>query len=144
MRCSNNKLLKCLQFKAICFPQPLLKQSPWSNHQSSGWGTGSMSWGALHGRDHRRAGNVGIPGAVSQISPLKKPFSGNVIAPPKFTRSTPSLTPKSWIEDNVFRTDNNSNTLLPLQVRMVCRWLISHVNLSEWETSVGVAGVWEN
>ncbi|XP_024597559.1 cytoplasmic polyadenylation element-binding protein 2 isoform X1 [Neophocaena asiaeorientalis asiaeorientalis] len=99
--------------------QPLLKQSPWSNHQSGGWGTGSMSWGAMHGRDHRRTGNMGIPGTMNQISPLKKPFSGNVIAPPKFTRSTPSLTPKSWIEDNVFRTDNNSNTLLPLQVRMV-------------------------
>ncbi|XP_007948278.1 cytoplasmic polyadenylation element-binding protein 2 [Orycteropus afer afer] len=96
---------------------PLLKQSPWSNHQNSGWGTGSMSWGAMHGRDHRRTGNMGIPGTMNQISPLKKPFSGNVIAPPKFTRSTPSLTPKSWIEDNVFRTDNNSNTLLPLQVR---------------------------
>ncbi|XP_058156880.1 cytoplasmic polyadenylation element-binding protein 2 isoform X8 [Dasypus novemcinctus] len=97
--------------------QPLLKQSPWSNHQNSGWGTGSMSWGAMHGRDHRRTGNMGIPGTMNQISPLKKPFSGNVIAPPKFTRSTPSLTPKSWIEDNVFRTDNNSNTLLPLQDR---------------------------
>uniref|UniRef100_A0A2I2YRC3 Cytoplasmic polyadenylation element binding protein 2 n=1 Tax=Gorilla gorilla gorilla TaxID=9595 RepID=A0A2I2YRC3_GORGO len=100
-----------------CTGLPLLKQSPWSNHQSSGWGTGSMSWGAMHGRDHRRTGNMGIPGTMNQISPLKKPFSGNVIAPPKFTRSTPSLTPKSWIEDNVFRTDNNSNTLLPLQVR---------------------------
>ncbi|XP_074848610.1 cytoplasmic polyadenylation element-binding protein 2 isoform X6 [Carettochelys insculpta] len=97
--------------------QPLLKQSPWSNHQSSGWSTGNMSWGGMHGRDHRRTGNMGIPGTMNQISPLKKPFSGNVIAPPKFTRSTPSLTPKSWIEDNVFRTDNNSNTLLPLQDR---------------------------
>uniref|UniRef100_A0A8D2IKA7 Cytoplasmic polyadenylation element binding protein 2 n=2 Tax=Varanus komodoensis TaxID=61221 RepID=A0A8D2IKA7_VARKO len=97
--------------------QPLLKPSPWSNHQSSGWSTGNMSWGSMHGRDHRRTGNMGIPGTMNQISPLKKPFSGNVIAPPKFTRSTPSLTPKSWIEDNVFRTDNNSNTLLPLQDR---------------------------
>ncbi|XP_015718247.1 cytoplasmic polyadenylation element-binding protein 2 isoform X1 [Coturnix japonica] len=96
--------------------QPLLKQSPWSN-QSSGWSTGNISWGGMHGRDHRRTGNMGIPGTMNQISPLKKPFSGNVIAPPKFTRSTPSLTPKSWIEDNVFRTDNNSNTLLPLQDR---------------------------
>ncbi|XP_010575185.1 PREDICTED: cytoplasmic polyadenylation element-binding protein 2 [Haliaeetus leucocephalus] len=97
-------------------PKPLLKQSPWSN-QSSGWSTGNISWGGMHGRDHRRTGNMGIPGTMNQISPLKKPFSGNVIAPPKFTRSTPSLTPKSWIEDNVFRTDNNSNTLLPLQDR---------------------------
>ncbi|XP_071412882.1 cytoplasmic polyadenylation element-binding protein 2 isoform X1 [Pithys albifrons albifrons] len=96
--------------------QPLLKQSPWSN-QSSGWSTGNISWGGMHGRDHRRTGNMGIPGTMNQISPLKKPFSGNVIAPPKFTRSTPSLTPKSWIEDNVFRTDTNSNTLLPLQDR---------------------------
>uniref|UniRef100_A0A7N5K2J3 Cytoplasmic polyadenylation element binding protein 2 n=1 Tax=Ailuropoda melanoleuca TaxID=9646 RepID=A0A7N5K2J3_AILME len=98
-------------------PPPPPLHCPGRNHQSSGWGTGSMSWGAMHGRDHRRTGNMGIPGTMNQISPLKKPFSGNVIAPPKFTRSTPSLTPKSWIEDNVFRTDNNSNTLLPLQVR---------------------------
>uniref|UniRef100_A0A7N4PS63 Cytoplasmic polyadenylation element binding protein 2 n=1 Tax=Sarcophilus harrisii TaxID=9305 RepID=A0A7N4PS63_SARHA len=102
---------------AALSPQPLLKQSPWSNHQSSGWSTGSVAWGAVHGRDHRRAGTMGIPGPLNQISPLKKPFSGNVIAPPKFTRSTPSLTPKSWMEDNVFRTDSNSNTLLPLQDR---------------------------
>uniref|UniRef100_A0A8C2ZZS7 Cytoplasmic polyadenylation element binding protein 2 n=1 Tax=Cyclopterus lumpus TaxID=8103 RepID=A0A8C2ZZS7_CYCLU len=41
----------------------------------------------------------------------------NVIAPPKFPRSAGSLGPKSWIEENVFRTDGNSNTLLPLQER---------------------------
>ncbi|XP_068133673.1 cytoplasmic polyadenylation element-binding protein 2 isoform X2 [Hyperolius riggenbachi] len=96
--------------------QPIVKQSPWSSHQGSGWSTGSMSWGGMHGRD-RRTSNMGIPGTMNQISPLKKPFSGNVIAPPKFTRSTTSLTPKSWIDDNVFRTDNNSNSLLPLQDR---------------------------
>ncbi|XP_063778901.1 cytoplasmic polyadenylation element-binding protein 2 isoform X2 [Pseudophryne corroboree] len=96
--------------------QPLVKQSPWTSHQGSGWSTGSMSWAGMHGRD-RRTANMGIPGTMNQISPLKKPFSGNVIAPPKFTRSTPSLTPKSWIDDNVFRTDNNSNSLLPLQDR---------------------------
>uniref|UniRef100_A0A2K5BWJ9 Cytoplasmic polyadenylation element binding protein 2 n=1 Tax=Aotus nancymaae TaxID=37293 RepID=A0A2K5BWJ9_AOTNA len=116
--------------------QPLLKQSPWSNHQSSGWGTGSMSWGAMHGRDHRRTGNMGIPGTMNQISPLKKPFSGNVIAPPKFTRSTPSLTPKSWIEDNVFRTDNNSNTLLPLQVRMDRNRMYDSLNMHSLENSL--------
>ncbi|XP_075050774.1 cytoplasmic polyadenylation element-binding protein 2 isoform X2 [Mixophyes fleayi] len=96
--------------------QPLVKQSPWTSHQGSGWSTGSMSWAGMHGRD-RRTANMGIPGTMNQISPLKKPYSGNVIAPPKFTRSTPSLTPKSWIDDNVFRTDNNSNSLLPLQDR---------------------------
>ncbi|XP_040191374.1 cytoplasmic polyadenylation element-binding protein 2 isoform X2 [Rana temporaria] len=95
---------------------PIVKQSPWSSHQGSGWSTGSMSWGGMHGRD-RRTSNMGMPGTMNQISPLKKPYSGNVIAPPKFTRSTSSLTPKSWIDDNVFRTDNNSNSLLPLQDR---------------------------
>lgn len=88
-----------------------------------------MSWGGMHGRD-RRTSNMGMPGTMNQISPLKKPYSGNVIAPPKFTRSTSSLTPKSWIDDNVFRTDNNSNSLLPLQVRMVCSTLhLVHISL---------------
>ncbi|XP_060102164.1 cytoplasmic polyadenylation element-binding protein 2 isoform X2 [Heteronotia binoei] len=116
--------------------QPLLKPSPWSNHQNSGWSTGNMSWGSIHGRDHRRTGNTGIPGTMNQISPLKKPFSGNVIAPPKFTRSTPSLTPKSWIEDNVFRTDSNSNTLLPLQVRMDRNRMYDSLNMHSLENSL--------
>ncbi|MEJ1274548.1 hypothetical protein NN561_005434 [Cricetulus griseus] len=55
--------------------------------------------------------------AAAEQLPSHHPGGGTNAAPPKFTRSTPSLTPKSWIEDNVFRTDNNSNTLLPLQVR---------------------------
>ncbi|XP_067228285.1 cytoplasmic polyadenylation element-binding protein 2 isoform X3 [Chanodichthys erythropterus] len=88
--------------------QPMMKQSPWGSHQGSGWSSGGMSWG----RDHRR-----VPGSLNQISPMKKPFSSNVIAPPKFPRSAGSLGPKSWIEENMFRTDNNSNTLLPLQDR---------------------------
>ncbi|XP_062899487.1 cytoplasmic polyadenylation element-binding protein 2-like isoform X1 [Mobula hypostoma] len=98
--------------------QPIMKQSPWNSHQSSGWSAG-VSWGGLQTRDHRRTGGVGMPTTMNQISPLKKPFSSNIIAPPppKFPRSAPTLTPKSWIEDNVFRTDNNSNTLLPLQDR---------------------------
>ncbi|XP_051892702.1 cytoplasmic polyadenylation element-binding protein 2-like isoform X2 [Pristis pectinata] len=96
--------------------QPIMKQSPWNSHQSSGWSAG-VSWGGMQTRDHRRTGGVGMPTTMNQISPLKKPFSSNIIAPPKFPRSAPTLTPKSWIEDNVFRTDNNSNTLLPLQDR---------------------------
>ncbi|XP_030642070.1 LOW QUALITY PROTEIN: cytoplasmic polyadenylation element-binding protein 2 [Chanos chanos] len=60
---------------------------------------------------------MGIPGSVTQVSPMKKPFSSNVIAPPKFPRSSGSLGQKSWMEENVFRTDSNSNTLLPLQDR---------------------------
>ncbi|RXM34581.1 Cytoplasmic polyadenylation element-binding protein 2 [Acipenser ruthenus] len=96
---------------------PVMKQSPWNSHQGSGWNSGGMSWGGMHGRDHRRPGGMGIPGTMNQISPMKKPFSSNIIAPPKFPRSAASLTPKSWIEDNVFRTDSNSNTLLPLQDR---------------------------
>ncbi|XP_059383200.1 cytoplasmic polyadenylation element-binding protein 2 isoform X4 [Carassius carassius] len=93
--------------------QPMMKQSPWGSHQGSGWTSGGVSWG----RDHRRGGSMGVPGSVNQISPMKKPFSSNVIAPPKFPRSAGSLGPKSWIEENMFRTDNNSNTLLPLQDR---------------------------
>lgn len=62
---------------------------------------------------------MGLPGSVSQASPMKKPFSSNVIAPPKFPRSGGSLGPKSWIEENMFRTDSNSNTLLPLQVNVL-------------------------
>ncbi|XP_048864533.1 LOW QUALITY PROTEIN: cytoplasmic polyadenylation element-binding protein 2 [Brienomyrus brachyistius] len=101
--------------------QPMMKQSPWSSHQGGGWSSAGVSWGGVHGRDHRRGGGMGVPGTVNQISPMKKPFSSSVIAPPKFPRSTAgtaaSLTPKSWMEDNVFRTDSNSNTLLPLQDR---------------------------
>ncbi|XP_018525508.1 cytoplasmic polyadenylation element-binding protein 2 isoform X1 [Lates calcarifer] len=93
--------------------QPLVKQSPWGSHQGNGWGSTGMSWG----RDHRRGSGMGVPGSVSHVSPLKKPFSSNVIAPPKFPRSGGSLGPKSWIEENMFRTDSNSNTLLPLQDR---------------------------
>ncbi|CAJ1059934.1 LOW QUALITY PROTEIN: cytoplasmic polyadenylation element-binding protein 2-like [Xyrichtys novacula] len=93
--------------------QPMVKPSPWGGHQGNGWGSGGMSWG----RDHRRGSGMGVPGSVSHISPLKKPFSSNVIAPPKFPRSAGSLGPKSWIEENMFRTDSNSNSLLPLQDR---------------------------
>ncbi|KAM5193384.1 cytoplasmic polyadenylation element-binding protein 2 isoform 2-T2 [Mantella aurantiaca] len=115
--------------------QPIVKQSPWNSHQGSGWSTGSMSWGGMHGRD-RRTSNMGMPGTMNQISPLKKPFSGNVIAPPKFTRSTSSLTPKSWIDDNVFRTDNNSNSLLPLQVRMDRSRMYDSLNMHSLENSL--------
>uniref|UniRef100_A0A2K5YI80 Cytoplasmic polyadenylation element binding protein 3 n=1 Tax=Mandrillus leucophaeus TaxID=9568 RepID=A0A2K5YI80_MANLE len=58
---------------------------------------------------------VGVPSPLNPISPLKKPFSSNVIAPPKFPRAAP-LTSKSWMEDNAFRTDNGNN-LLPFQDR---------------------------
>lgn len=95
--------------------QPMVKPSPWGGHQGNGWGSGGMSWG----RDHRRGSGMGVPGSVSHASPLKKPFSSNVIAPPKFPRSGGSVGPKSWIEENMFRTDSNSNTLLPLQVNVL-------------------------
>nr|KAF6424690.1 cytoplasmic polyadenylation element binding protein 3 [Molossus molossus] len=58
---------------------------------------------------------VGVPSPLNPISPLKKPFSSNVIAPPKFPRAAP-LTSKTWMEDNAFRTDNGNN-LLPFQDR---------------------------
>uniref|UniRef100_A0A3Q3WGU9 RRM domain-containing protein n=1 Tax=Mola mola TaxID=94237 RepID=A0A3Q3WGU9_MOLML len=92
--------------------QPMVKPSPWGGHQGNGWGSGGVSWG----RDHRRGSGMSVPGSVGHASPLKKPFSSGVIAPPKFPRSGGS---RSWIEENLFRTDSNSNTLLPLQVNAV-------------------------
>ncbi|XP_026776217.1 cytoplasmic polyadenylation element-binding protein 2 isoform X2 [Pangasianodon hypophthalmus] len=91
--------------------QPMMKQSLWG----SGWNTAGVSWG----RDHRGRGvGMAVPVSLGQISPMKKPFSSeSVIAPPKFPRSGASIGPKTWSDDNVFRTDNNSNTLLPLQDR---------------------------
>uniref|UniRef100_A0A8C7YQW2 Cytoplasmic polyadenylation element binding protein 3 n=1 Tax=Oryzias sinensis TaxID=183150 RepID=A0A8C7YQW2_9TELE len=50
-------------------------------------------------------------GVVSPISPMKKPYSSTVIAPPKFPRPNP-LGPKPWMEDSAFRPDN----VLPFQV----------------------------
>ncbi|XP_018414213.1 PREDICTED: cytoplasmic polyadenylation element-binding protein 3 isoform X8 [Nanorana parkeri] len=96
--------------------------SSWNNHQNAAWNNPSNPWGGLQpGRDPRRAVGVGVgvgvgvPSPLNPISPLKKPFSSNVIAPPKFPRASP-LAPKSWVEDNVFRTDNGNN-LLPMQDR---------------------------
>ncbi|KAM8923822.1 cytoplasmic polyadenylation element-binding protein 3 [Pelodytes ibericus] len=91
--------------------------SSWNNQQNAGWNNPSNPWGALQpGRDPRRAVGVGVgvgvgvPSPLNPISPLKKPFSSNVIAPPKFPRASP-LTSRPW-EDNSFRTENG-NTLLP-------------------------------
>ncbi|XP_040291882.1 cytoplasmic polyadenylation element-binding protein 3 isoform X4 [Bufo bufo] len=99
-----------------------LSPSSWNNQQNAAWNNPSNPWGGLQpGRDPRRAVGVGVgvgvgvPSPLNPISPLKKPFSSNVIAPPKFPRASP-LAPKSWVEDNAFRTDNG-NTLLPLQDR---------------------------
>uniref|UniRef100_A0A3P8VKR8 Cytoplasmic polyadenylation element binding protein 3 n=1 Tax=Cynoglossus semilaevis TaxID=244447 RepID=A0A3P8VKR8_CYNSE len=90
--------------------------SAWNNHQNAGWGTSSNPWSGLQaGRDPRRAvGVVGVPSTLNPISPMKKPYNSNVIAPPKFPRPGP-LTPKPWMEDSAFRTDN-SNNILPFQV----------------------------
>ncbi|KAG8435268.1 hypothetical protein GDO86_013281 [Hymenochirus boettgeri] len=96
---------------------PSPSPSSWNNNQhNAAWSNPSNPWGALHpGRDPRRAVGVGVgvgvgvPSPFNPISPMKKPFSGNVIAPPKFPRASP-LTTKSWVEDN-------GNTLLPLQDR---------------------------
>lgn len=125
-RGSGNRCVAAFNRHKLCFNllavslsplQPMVKPSPWGGHQGNGWGSGGVSWG----RDHRRGSGMGVPGSVSHVSPLKKPFSSNVIAPPKFPRSGGSLGPKSWIEENMFRTDSNSNTLLPLQVS--CLWV---------------------
>uniref|UniRef100_A0A3B3DTJ5 Cytoplasmic polyadenylation element binding protein 3 n=2 Tax=Oryzias melastigma TaxID=30732 RepID=A0A3B3DTJ5_ORYME len=88
--------------------------SAWNNHQNAAWSTASNPWSALQaGRDPRRAVGVGVPSPLNPISPMKKPYSSNVIAPPKFPRPNP-LGPKPWMEDNAFRPDNN---VLPFQDR---------------------------
>lgn len=95
--------------------------SAWNNHQNAAWSTASNPWSGLQtGRDPRRTVGVGVgvgvgvPSPLNPISPMKKSYSGNIIAPPKFPRPGP-LTPKPWMEDSAFRTDN-SNNLLPFQV----------------------------
>ena len=62
-----------------------------------------------------------MPGSVSQVSPMKKPFSSTVTAPPKYPRS-PGMGPKSWVEEAMYATDSNSNSLLPHQVGRLCVW----------------------
>ncbi|XP_030626710.1 cytoplasmic polyadenylation element-binding protein 3 isoform X2 [Chanos chanos] len=96
--------------------------SAWNNHQNAAWSTASNPWSGLQaGRDPRRpvgvgvGVGVGVPSPLNPISPMKKPYPSNVIAPPKFPRPGP-LTPKPWMEDNAFRTDN-SNSMLPFQDR---------------------------
>lgn len=98
--------------------------SAWSAQQSAVWSSGSNPWSGLPaGRDPRRAVGVGVgvglPSALNPISPMKKPYPTNVIAPPKFPRAAP-LNPKPWLEDNAFRTDNGNN-MLPFQVRNFTR-----------------------
>lgn len=95
--------------------------SAWNNHQNAVWSTASNPWSGLQtGRDPRRAVGVGVgvgvgvPSPLNPISPMKKPYSSNVIAPPKFPRAG-ALTPKPWMEDSAFRTDNTNN-ILPFQV----------------------------
>ncbi|XP_060782221.1 cytoplasmic polyadenylation element-binding protein 3 isoform X3 [Neoarius graeffei] len=94
---------------------PSSSSSAWNAQQSAVWSSGSNPWSGLPaGRDPRRAVGVGLPSALNPISPMKKPYPTNVIAPPKFPRAAP-LTPKPWLEDNTFRTDNSN--MLPFQDR---------------------------
>lgn len=86
--------------------------SAWNNHQNAAWSSASGPWSGLQaGRDPRRAAGVGMPSSLSPVSPMKKPYSSNVIAPPKFPRPGP-LAPKPWTED-VFRRDGGN--VLPLK-----------------------------
>lgn len=96
--------------------------SAWNNQQNAAWSSGSSPWSALQpGRDPRRAVGVGVgvgvgvPSPLNPISPMKKSYTSNVIAPPKFPRPGVPLAPKPWMEDAAFRTDN-SNNALPFQV----------------------------
>lgn len=101
-------------------PSSSTSSSAWTAQHSAVWSSGSNPWSGLPaGRDPRRAVGVGVgvglPSALNPISPMKKPYPTNVIAPPKFPRAAP-LAPKPWLEDNAFRTDNGNN-MLPFQVR---------------------------
>lgn len=89
--------------------------SAWNNHQNAAWSSASGPWSGLQaGRDPRRAVGVGMPSSLSPVSPMKKPYSSNVIAPPKFPRPGP-LAPRPWTED-VFRRDGGN--ILPLQASL--------------------------
>ncbi|XP_072772301.1 cytoplasmic polyadenylation element-binding protein 3 isoform X2 [Nerophis lumbriciformis] len=97
-------------------PSASASSPAWNNHQNAAWSTGSNPWSVLQaGRDPRRAGvGIGVPSPMNPISPMKKPYGSNVIAPPKFPRPGP-LTSKAWNEDGAFRTDNSN--ILPFQDR---------------------------
>lgn len=99
-------------------PSSSSSSSAWSAQHNAVWSSGSNPWSGLPaGRDPRRAVGVGVglPSALNPISPMKKPYPTNVIAPPKIPRTAP-LVPKPWLDDNAFRTDNGNN-MLPFQVR---------------------------
>lgn len=86
----------------------------WSGQHNAVWSSGSNPWSGIPaGRDPRRSVGVGMSPALTPISPMKKPYPGNVIAPPKVPR-TGQMAPKPWLEDNAFRTDNGN--MLPFQV----------------------------
>ncbi|KAA0718267.1 Cytoplasmic polyadenylation element-binding protein 3 [Triplophysa tibetana] len=87
--------------------------SAWNNHQNAVWSTAANPWS---GRDPRRALGLGIPARLNPVSPSKKPFPTNVIAPPKYQR--PASMQKPWMIEppEPFRTDNG-NSLLPFQDR---------------------------
>ncbi|XP_026133796.1 cytoplasmic polyadenylation element-binding protein 3 isoform X1 [Carassius auratus] len=88
--------------------------SAWNNHQNAVWSSAANPWS---GRDPRRALGLGVPSHLNPISPTKKPFPSNVIAPPKYQR--PGALQKPWMisePPEPFRTDN-SNNMLPFQER---------------------------
>ncbi|XP_067242099.1 cytoplasmic polyadenylation element-binding protein 3 isoform X5 [Chanodichthys erythropterus] len=90
--------------------------SAWNNHQNAVWSSAANPWS---GRDPRRALGLGlgVPSPLNPISPTKKPFPSNVIAPPKYQR--PGAMQKPWMisePPEPFRTDNGNN-MLPFQER---------------------------
>lgn len=112
---------------------PTGPSSAWNNHQNAAWSTASSPWSGLQtGRDPRRAVGVGVGvgvgGPLTPISPMKKPYSSNVIAPPKFPRAG-GLPPKPWLEES-FRAESTAN-ILPFQVRVragLTRLLVSFIS----------------
>lgn len=101
--------------KVSASPASPASSSAWNNHQNAVWSSAANPWS---GRDPRRALGLGIPAQLNPVSPSKKPFPSNVIAPPKYPR--PAALQKPWMisePPEPFRTDN-SNNLLPFQVRV--------------------------
>lgn len=89
----------------------------WNNQQNAAWSSASGPWSGLPaGRGPRRALGGGVPSSLSPVSPMKKPYSSNVIAPPRFPRPGP-LAPKPWMEDG--------SSILPLQASSSRNTIIS-------------------
>lgn len=91
-------------------PSPSPSSASWSPGGAP-YGSGS-GWGGSRGGDFRRGLN-GAVNPLSSISPLKKTFPNNHSASQKYPRPGTSFNPKTWMDENVGRSDN----VFPFQER---------------------------